>query len=158
MRSIRRAIAIGEGKQYHGSPDFLDKLLRLVKQGILTFTNRYFIFFLDDYTEERVPFSLQNLYHPIICQRSSDVCFKISSHMFGSIYCEPQPIATDAGRNIQTINLGTAYLKRDRRRAEGKLLLKILNERFEHCDGWSGTIEDWLGKTVYPGGKTQARH
>ncbi len=157
MRNIRKSIAYGEAIHSRGSTDFVSRLVKIVKREISTLSGRYFIFFLDDYTEERVPIALQEALHPVVCQRSSDLCFKISAHMFGSIYSFPRPLALDEGRNIQVINLGTAYLKRNRRRVEGKLLLKILDERFKHCDGYEGTIEEWLGKTSYPGGRTLSR-
>lgn len=128
-----------------------------MKNEIPAISKRYFIFFLDDYTEGRVPIALQEILHPVVCQRSSDICFKISAHMFGSIYDFPRPLALDEGRNIIVINLGSAYLKLDKRRREGKLLLKILNERFKHCKGYRGTIEKWLGRTSYPGGRTLSR-
>jgi len=154
LRHIRKSIAYGHYIDARGSTDFIARLVELVKRGIPSLGERYFIFFLDDYTQERVPFKLQEALHPIVSQRSSDVCFKISAHMFGSIYCQPRPLAHDEGRNIQIINLGTVYLQRKRNRVEGKLLLRILNERFKHCEGYNGTIEEWLGKTTYPGGKT----
>lgn len=154
MRYIRKSIAYGENIRCRGSINFTTRLVELVKQEIPGLSRKHFIFFLDDYTEERVPLGLQEALHPIVCQRSPDISFKISAHMFGSIYNVPRPLALDEGRNIQIINLGTAYLKRNMRRAEGKILLKILDERFKHSEGYSGTIEQWLGKTSYPGGRT----
>ncbi|MCK4416802.1 MAG: hypothetical protein KAV99_01375 [Candidatus Latescibacteria bacterium] len=154
MRYIRKSIAYGETIHSRGSTDFVTRLAEIMKREFPALSGRYFIFFLDDYTEERVPIALQEALHPIVCQRSSDVCFKISAHMFGSIYHVPRPLALDEGRNIEVIRLGTAYLRRNKRRVEGKLLLKILNGRFRHCEGYQGTIEEWLGKTAYPGGRT----
>jgi len=154
MRHIRKSIAYCEIVHARGSTDFLTRLVEIVKREIPALSGRYFTFFLDDYTEERVPIGLQEALHPIVCQRSADVCFKISAHMFGSIYNFPRPLALDEGRNIQVINLGTAYLKRNKRKVEGKLLLKILDQRFKKCDGWNGKIEDWLGHTYYPGGRS----
>jgi hypothetical protein len=160
MRCIRRDIAYNKPVSVKGSTDFISRLVETTKRVLPSLAGRHFIFFLDDYTQERIPFILQEELHPTVCQRSADVCFKISAHMFGSIYCLPRPLAHDEGRNISVINLGTAYLKRKRNRSEGKLLIRILNERFKHCDGYQGTMEKWLGKTVYPGGRTlsQALH
>jgi serine/threonine protein kinase len=154
MRCIRRAIAYREAITARGSTDFIIRLVEIIKRDLPTFANRYCIFFLDDYTEERLPIALQRALHPIVCQRSPDFCFKISAHMFGSIYSYPQPLALDEGRNILVVNLGSAYLNLNRRRKEGQLLLRILNDRFKYCEGYEGTIEQWLGKTSYPGGRT----
>ena len=157
MRYIRKSIAYGECIEARGSTDFVTQLVGTLKKEIPALSQRYFIFSLDDYTEGRVPMALQEALHPVVCQRSSDICFKISAHMFGSIYHFPRPLALDEGRNIEVINLGSAYLKLNKRRKEGKLLLRILNERFKHCEGYEGTIEEWLGKTMYPGGRTLSR-
>lgn len=157
MRHIRRSISYGEPVKSRGSTDFVARLVEIVKREICGLSQRYFIFFLDDYTEERVPIALQEVLHPIVCQRSADICFKISAHMFGSIYGLPRPLALDEGRNIIVTNLGSAYLKLNKRKREGKLLLKILNERFKHCKEYGGTIEKWLGRTSYPGGRTLSR-
>jgi len=74
--------------------------------------------------------------------------------MFGSIYSFPQPLALDEGRNIRVINLGSEYLNRNRKKAEGKALIQIMNERFKRCDGYqTTTIDQWLGKTSFPGGR-----
>jgi len=154
MRHIRKTIAYGEAVHSSGSPDFVMRLVKMVKHDVPSLSTRWFTFFLDDYTEERVPIRLQEALHPIVCQRSPDVCFKISAHMFGSIYNFPRPLALDEGRNIAVINLGTAYLNRNKRRVEGKVLIKILNDRFSNCEGYYGTIEEWLGRTSYPGGRT----
>lgn len=154
MRYIRSSIAWGDHIPSKGSTDFLGRLVKAVKQEIPTFAGRYFTFFLDDYTEERVPTTLQEALHPIVCQRSQELCFKISAHMFGSIYSNPRPLPRDEGRNIMPINLGTTYLALNRRTQESDLLLSILNERFRNCDSYDGTIEDWLGRTSYPGGKS----
>ena len=63
----------------------------------------------------------------------------------------------DEGRNIIVINLGTAYLKIEKRPAERELLLEILNERFKHSIGYDGTIQEWLGPSSYPGGMNVSR-
>jgi serine/threonine protein kinase len=157
MRHIRKCIAYGEQLCCLSSSDFISRLVELIKNEVPSLSAKYFTFFIDDYTEERVPLSLQDALHPIVCHRSPGHCFKISAHMFGSIYNYPRPLSLDEGRNIEIINLGTAYLNRNKRKAEGKLLLRILNDRFKHCDGYNGTIEDWLGKTSYPGGRTLSR-
>lgn len=157
MRQIRRSIAFGERLSLRGSTDFVTRLVETVKREVPALAGRLFIFFLDDYTEERVPLALQKSLHPIVCQRSGDMCFKISAHMFGSIYSFPQHLALDEGRNIRTINLGSEYLNRNRKKAEGKALVQIMNERFKRCDGYDGTITEWLGKTAFPGGKTLNR-
>lgn len=158
MRFVRKSIAYGQTIGPLGSTDFTTRLVGIIKEEVPALSKRHFIFLLDDYTEERVPLSLQEIFHPIVCQRSSDICFKISAHMFGSIYDFPRPLALDEGRNIEVINLGAAYLKLNKRKMEGQLLLKILNKRFKHCKGYTnGTIEKWLGKTSYPGGKTLSR-
>ena len=154
MRYIRKNIAYGIAIKAKGSTDFLNRLVKIVKAEVPELSGKYFTFFLDDFTEERVPLPLQEALHPIVCQRSPDLCFKISAHMFGSIYSYPRPLALDEGRNIVVINLGTAYLSLDKRAREGKLLIKILNERFRHCKDYNGTIEEWLGNTSYPGGRT----
>jgi hypothetical protein len=157
MRYIRRSIAFGERLQLRGATDFVTRLVDAVKREVPALASRLFIFFLDDYTEERVPLALQKSLHPIICQRSGEMCFKVSAHMFGSIYSFPQHLALDEGRNIRTINLGSEYLNRNRKKAEGKALVQIMNERFKRCDGYLGTITQWLGKTSFPGGKTLNR-
>jgi hypothetical protein len=157
MRYIRRCTAYGERVEVPGSTDFVTRLVAIVKNGIPALSKRYFIFSLDDYTQGRVPMALQEVLHPVVCQRSSDICFKISAHMFGSIYHYPRPLALDEGRNIEVINLGSAYLNLNKRRKQGQILLKILNERFKHCRGYGGTIEEWLGPTSYPGGRTLSR-
>ena len=154
MKHVRKSIAYSSEVKVRGSNDFVTTMVNLIKSEVPFFSGKHFTFFLDDYTEERVPLPLQEALHPIVSQRSSELSFKISAHMFGSIYSYPRPLALDEGRNIIPINLGTAYLSLDKRAREGKLLLKILNERFKHCDGYSGTIEEWLGRTSYPGGKT----
>lgn len=154
MRHIRKSIAYGKAISDRGSIDFVTRLVDVVKQEVPAISQRSFIFFLDDYTAERVPLHLQEVLHPIVCQRSADICFKISAHMFGSIYNVPRPLALDEGRNIQIINLGTVYLFRNKRKLEGKILLQILNQRFKYSEGYEGTIEEWLGDTSYPGGRT----
>ncbi|MCE5250734.1 hypothetical protein LLG96_11000 [bacterium] len=161
MRFIRRSIAYAIPITARGSIDFVTRLMDVIKKAIPSLSNRYFIFFLDDYTEERVPLVLQEELHPIVCQRSQHICFKISAHMFGSIYDNPRPLALDEGRNIEKIiNLGSAYLNRKVHKAEGKALLRILDERIKHSKGYQGTINEWLGQTTYPGGKSlsQALH
>ncbi|MCL6098414.1 MAG: hypothetical protein M1391_07565 [Bacteroidetes bacterium] len=157
MRYIRKSIAYRETIHPLGSADFISRLVQIIKHEIPSLSSRYFVFFLDDYTEERVPISLQKALHPIVCQRSSEVCFKISAHMFGSIYSFPQPLALDEGRNIIVYNLGSVYLSMARKRSESKLLIEILNKRLRFCEGYGGTIEKWLGKTSYPGGRTLGR-
>lgn len=154
MRYIRKSIAYGEQILARGSNDFVVRLVQAIKKDISSLSGRHFIFFLDDYTEERVPIALQEALHPIVCQRSSDLCFKISAHVFGSIYHTPRPLTLDEGRNMKVIDLGSAYLQLNKRKKEGKLLIEILNERFRHCEGYNGKVEDWLGKTSYPGGRT----
>ena len=157
MRYIRRSIAYGEILQLRAATDFVSRLVTAVKREIPALAGRLFVFFLDDYTEERVPLALQKNLHPIVCQRSGEMSFKISAHMFGSIYSFPQQLALDEGRNIKTINLGSEYLNRNRKKAEGKALVQIMDERFRRCDGYEGTITQWLGKTSFPGGKTLNR-
>jgi hypothetical protein len=157
MRHIRKAIGNGDPIPAQGSTDFVSRLVELVKSEVPGLSGKYFLFFLDDYTDGRVPIALQEALHPAVCPRSSDVGFKIAAHMFGSIYDSPRPLAFDEGRNIMVINLGSAYLKRNKRRKEGKLLLKILDARFQHCSSYKGTIEEWLGETAYPGNTTLSR-
>lgn len=157
MRYIRRAVALGKVTEWLASTDYVSRLVETVKRQIPSMAGRLFIFFLDDYTEERVPLSLQKILHPIVSARSSDLCFKVAAHMFGSIYSFPQHLPLDAGRNIKVINLGTEYLNRKRKRAEGKALVKIMDQRFKTSEDFGGTLEDWIGKTAYPGGKTLNR-
>jgi len=157
LRLIRRGLALHEPIETAASMDFLSRLVRLLKKYLPIFADRHVIVFLDDYTEERVPRALQVALHPIVCQRSSEVSFKISAHMFGCIYDSPRPLARDEGRNIEIINLGTMYMKRGKRGSEARLLLKILNKRFEHCSDYDGTLEEWLGKTKYPNNWTLSR-
>jgi len=157
MRHVRRAIAYSESIAARGSADFVSRLVEVVKSHLPSLSPRLFIFFLDDYTEERVPMTLQKELHPIVCQRSGNFCFKTSAHMFGSMYSFPQNLALDEGRNIEVINLGSQYLNRDRRRAEGQALVQIMNHRFARCEGYQGTIEQWLGDTSYPDGKSLNR-
>jgi len=161
MRFIRKSLAYGIEISARGSTDFMTRLTEVIKNAVPILFTRYFVFFLDDYTEERVPLTLQEALHPIVSQRSPDICFKVSAHMFGSIYDKPRPLSLDEGRNIESIiNLGTAYLNRKVRRAEGVVLQRILDERFKHSKGYQGTIEEWLGPSAYPGGRTlnQALH
>jgi serine/threonine protein kinase len=155
MRYIHRSIAYGKTIDFRGSADFISRLVVIVKREVPTISGRYFIFFLDDYTEERVPLALQEALHPTVCQRSSDVCFNISAHMFGSIYNSPRPLALDEGRNIMVVHLGSTYLNLKKQR--GKILLRILDERFKHCEEYHGTIKEWLGERSYPGGMTLSR-
>lgn len=157
MRFIRRSVALGEAVDWVASTDYLSRLMRTIKREMPTLSSRLFIFFLDDYTEERVPLALQKMLHPIVSQRSGDMCFKISAHMFGSIYSFPQFLPLDAGRNIKVINLGTEYLNRKRKKAEGKALVQIMNERFKRSEEIRGTLKDWIGKTSFPGGKSLNR-
>ena len=157
MRQIRGSIAVGQEVHAVGSTEFVTRLVTLIKQKIPRLSARLFIFFLDDYTEERVPLTLQKMLHPVVCQRSSELCFKISAHMFGSIYSFPQPLALDEGRNITIINLGSEYLNPKKKKAEKKALVQIVNKRFEECDGYRGTIEEWLGNTSYPNKKSLNR-
>jgi hypothetical protein len=157
MRHIRRSVAYGKTLGVRSSTDFVTRLIDIVKKGIVGLSKKFFIFFLDDYTEGRVPMKLQEALHPIVCQRSPDICFKISAHMFGSIYDSPRPLSLDEGRNIIVINLGSKYLQLNKRHREGQWLLKILNARFKYCKNYNGTIEKWLGKSAYPGGRTLSR-
>lgn len=157
MRYIRKSIAYGKDICCRGSIDFVSNLVNMAKTMIPSLSTRNFIFFLDDYTEERVPIRLQQKIHTIICQRSYDVTYKVSAHMFGSIYDTQRPLALDEGRNIQIINLGTSYLQRNKRKREGKILLEILNLRFHLSEGYEGTIQEWLGRTTYPGGRTLSK-
>ena len=145
MRFIRESVAYGKQVSTRGSTDFVTRLVETIKSMVPSLSARYFIFFLDDYTDERVPLILQEALHPIVSQRSANICFKVSAHMFGSIYDKPSPLSRDEGRNIELIiNLGRAYLNRKVRRAEGKALLKILNGRFKHSKGYRGTVEELL--------------
>jgi hypothetical protein len=157
MRNIRRGVALGEGVSWVASIDYVARLVETIKRELPLLSSRLFIFFLDDYTEERVPLTLQKMLHPIVSQRSSELCFKVAAHMFGSIYSFPQHLPLDAGRNIKVINLGTEYLNRKRKRAEGKALVKIMNQRFERSEDFGGTLEDWIGKTSFPGKKSLNR-
>jgi len=157
MRHIRRLIAYRQPVKCRGSTDFIARLVDLVKRELPCISSRYFIFFLDDYTEDRLPIALQEALHPVLCQRAPGLCFKISAHMFGSIYSYTHPLAFDEGRNIMAINLGSAYLNRDKKRREGKLLLEILNSRLKESEGYQGTVEDWLGHTTFPGGRSISR-
>jgi len=157
MRELRKSIARDVTPPVAGSTDFVFRLVHRLKAEIPEISHKYFLFLLDDYTEERLPVALQEALHPIVCQRTSDICFKISAHMFGCIYNTPRPLALDEGRNIHVVNLGAAYLNRNRRRVEGKLLIKILDARFEHCEGYNGKMEDWLGRTSYAGGTTLSK-
>jgi len=157
LRYVREGVAYGTNIPTKGSTDFVTNIVDVIKKEMPNLAGRYFVFFLDDYTEERVPLVLQETLHPTVCQRSPNLCFKISAHMFGSIYNYPRSLASDAERNIIVHNLGTAYLRRDKRRKEGKLLLKILNLRFKYCKGYAGTIQEWLGETSYPGDRTISR-
>jgi hypothetical protein len=155
MRFIRQSVAYGRQVSSRGSTDFVTRMVETIRSVVPSLSGRYFIFFLDDYTDERVPIILQEALHPIVSQRSANICFKVSAHMFGSIYDKPSPLSRDEGRNIELIiNLGRAYLNRKVRKAEGKALLKILNGRFKHSKGYQGTVEEWLGKTAYPGGRS----
>ncbi len=160
MRFVRKSLAYGNPVPAQGSTDFVKQLVDCVKGTVTKLSGRHFIFLLDDYTEERVPIGLQEALHPIVSQRSPHICFKISGHMFGTIYNNPRPLALDEGRNFEMYNLGTIYLNRNRRKTEGKALLRILDERFKHSESYHGTVEGWLGKTSYPGGRTlsQALH
>jgi tRNA A-37 threonylcarbamoyl transferase component Bud32 len=157
MCHVRREIAYGNSVAARGSTDFPSRLVEVVKAHLPSLSPRLFIFFLDDYTEERVPVALQKVLHPIVCQRSGNLCFKISAHMFGSMYSFPQNLALDEGRNIAVINLGSQYLNRDRKRAEGQALVQIMNQRFAQCEGYQGTIEQWLGDTCFPDDKSLNR-
>jgi hypothetical protein len=157
MRHVRKQIAYGNPVKVRGSMDFVTNLVARVRTVIPALSARTFIFFLDDYTDERVPLALQQSLHPIVCQRSGQLCFKISAHMFGSMYSFPQPLALDEGRNILVINLGSEYLNRDRRKAEGKALIRIMNDRFRECEGYEGSIEAWLGRSNFPGGRNLNR-
>jgi hypothetical protein len=157
MRWIRRAIAYGNELRARGSMDYIARLVDKVKDQIPSLSRRTFIFFLDDYTQERVPLALQKILHPIVCQRSGEVSFKISAHMFGSIYSYPQPLALDEGRNIVVINLGAQYVNPKRKKAERNALIKIMNTRFNECEEYEGPIEEWLGHSTYPEGKSLNR-
>ena len=157
MRHIRKSLAFGVHIHPTATLDFVARLVRVLKDQIPSLSDRHFIFFLDDYTEERVPTRLQEVLHPTVCQRSSDMCFKLSAHMFGSIYNVQRPLALDEGRNIEVINLGTAYLNRNMRRVESRILVKILDARLKHSAKYRGTIREWLGDTSYPGGRTVSR-
>jgi len=157
MRHIRKAVGSGEAIHAYGATDFVARLVEIVKSKVPALSQKYLLFFLDDYTHGRVPIALQEALHPTVCQRSSDVGFKLAAHMFGSIYDSPRPLTLDEGRNIMVINLGSAYLNRNKRKREGKLLLKILDARFKHSSSYEGPIERWLGKTAYPGNKTLSR-
>jgi hypothetical protein len=157
MRHIRESIASGNKIQALGSTEFVTRLVSTVKQHIPQLSARLFIFFLDDYTEERVPLTLQKMLHPIVCQRSGEMCFKISAHMFGSMYSFPQPLALDEGRNINIINLGSEYLNPKKKKTEKKALIQIMNKRLEECEGYRGTIQKWLGESSYPGNKSLNR-
>jgi len=157
MRWIRRAIAYGEEIPARGSKDYIARFVEAVKRQVPSVSRRLFVFFLDDYTEERVPLPLQKMLHPVVCQRSGELCFKISAHMFGSVYSCPQPLALDEGRNINVINLGSEYINPKKKKAERDALIKIMNARFEQCESYDGSIEDWLGHSAYPGGKSLNR-
>jgi hypothetical protein len=77
--------------------------------------------------------------------------------MFGSIYSYPQPLALDEGRNIVVINLGSQYVNPKRKKAERNALIKIMNKRFTECEKYEGPIEEWLGHSTYPEGKSLNR-
>lgn len=157
MRWIRRAVAYGDYIPARGSKDYMARLVEIIKQQIPALSQRLFIFFLDDYTEERVPLALQRILHPVVCQRSGEFCFKISAHMFGSMYSYPQPLPSDEGRNINVINLGSEYINPKKKKAEREALIKIMNTRFAQCEEYKGPIESWLGQSSYPGGKSLNR-
>ena len=157
MRFIRRSVAYGQDVTARGSLDFVSRVVQSVKHKLPMLQSRVFIFMLDDYTEERVPLALQKILHPIICQRARNFCFKISSHMFGSIYSFPQPLALDEGRNINVVNLGSEYLHRQKKKIDKQAVTQIMNSRFNQCEGYKGTLQEWLGKTSHPGGKNLNR-
>jgi hypothetical protein len=157
MRWVRRAIAYGEHVPARGSLDYLARLVDTVKHQLPSLSGRLFVFFLDDYTAERVPLALQKILHPIVCQRSGELCFKISAHMFGSMYSSPQPLALDEGRNINVINLGSEYLNPKKKKAERDALVRIMNVRFKESQEYKGTIEAWLGRSTFPKGMSLNR-
>jgi len=152
LRTIRNQVSRGEPAECLGSTDFVVRLVELLKKNAPVVAEKHIAIFLDDYTEERVPRRLQEALHQIVCQRSSEISYKISAHMQGSIYDSPRPLAQDEGRNIEVLNLGTLYLRRDRKAKEGSLLVQILNKRLDHCPGIEGTMEEWLGLGEWPDG------
>lgn len=157
MRAIQTAIAFKREIDAHGSRDFLLLLVDSIHKYMKPLRDRRFIILLDDYTDERVPLSLQRELHSIVMQRSASLCFKVSAHMFGSLYTQPRPLELDEGRNFEPLNLGTSYIDR-RRNLSTNPLIQILNERLANCPGFENSrIEEWLGTTHFPGGVTQAR-
>ncbi len=135
----------------------MSRIVEVVKRDLPSLAGRKFIFLLDDYTDERVPIRLQRSLHPIVSQRSADLCFKLSAHMFGSIYSYPHHVAPDEGRNMLVVNIGHEYLNPARKKAERECLIEILNPRILNSPTHEGTIDQWLGESTYPGGVTLAR-
>ncbi|MFB3880288.1 MAG: hypothetical protein ACE149_03445 [Armatimonadota bacterium] len=157
LARIREGVARGVAVKSEGSIEFVSRIVEMVKREVPSLAGRKFIFLLDDYTDERVPIRLQRSLHPIVSQRSADSCFKLSAHMFGSIYSYPHQVAPDEGRNMLVVNIGHEYLNPARRKAERKCLIEILNKRILNSPTHEGTIDQWLGETAYPGGVSLAR-
>lgn len=154
---IREAIGRGVSVKSAGSIEFVSRIVEVVKREVPSLAGRKFIFLLDDYTDERVPIRLQRSLHPIVSQRSADSCFKLSAHMFGSIYSYPHRVAPDEGRNMLVVNIGHEYLDPQRKKAERECLIEILNARIQNSPTHEGTIDQWLGESAYPGGVTLER-
>jgi hypothetical protein len=157
MARIRCAVGRGECVDVAGTTDFVARAVQSIQEEIPKLGSRCFLFMVDDYTAERVPVALQVALHPIVTHRAPNLAFKLSAHMLGSMYCHPHNLAYDEGRNIVVVNIGYEYLNPNRRKAERAALEQILNKRFENSDSYRGTIEDWLGHTGFPGGRSLAR-
>ena len=81
MRYIRRSIAYGEILQLRAATEFVSRLsVTAVKREIPALAGRLFVFFLDDYTEERVPLALQKNLHILLFVNGRAKCLSRSRH------------------------------------------------------------------------------
>jgi len=145
---------LGEPAPVGTQDDFIFQMVEILQEGVPGLSSRHFIIFLDDYTDERVPVALQEELDHILTHRSSNVSFKISSHMFGSIYTSTSKSAPDEWRNFIPYDLGWHYLKRPPE--EREMLLEILDKRIENSTSLEGKTEQWLGHRSLPGDRSLA--
>jgi serine/threonine protein kinase len=127
-----------------GNPDpaLLQDICRYIVDCLNFFKNRYIVFLVDDYSNQRIPNSLQRkLNQTISFAKQGRPLFKVSSEYQG-VDLE----GIQEGREVVEINVGEKYTGLEKNGHE--FLADILNIRLKKAE-WQAKIEQLLGISNY---------
>lgn len=132
--------------------DFLEDLVKIIKDKIGLTSSKPFYFFLDDYSLPMVKATIQRILNPLIFRRSANVIFKVSTESVESF--EPTSLngkLLEENDDYRLIDCGTITLGKKDVNDCKDILFSILQPRIErHPDlyGRNLTLEKILGKTT----------